>query len=1190
MSQGFLPFDIHEAPLDGISLIEASAGTGKTWTITGLYVRLLLELSLEVDEILVVTYTKAATAELRARIRERLADAKRALTKGAGAGPFCQRLATRHAARTQGAVARLTRAIRRFDEAAIYTIHGFCQRVLADHAIASGTPFDTELIPNESDLLEEVVEDFWRREVYTASGLFVAYLVDRGANPQALLEEIRPHVDKPYLRIEPPASAQDFQVLEQEFADTYRACRETWMRSRSPIMALLLSGGLDGRRYRKDAIPKWCEGLDGYFRPEAHHAGSCAHLTRFAASTIAAAAKGGTPPRHPFFDACERLATLRDALFEARLVGLKADCLRFVQAELPARKRAHRVQSYGDLLNNLAAALGGPLGAPLAESVRARYRAALIDEFQDTDPVQFEIFAALYGQGEAPVFLVGDPKQAIYSFRGADIFAYLKARALTTHRYTLGVNQRSDAALIDAVGALFAHNPNPFVFEEIAYPPVSASDRARDAFTVADADGSALRFWLTPGGEDGKPLDKGMANRLAAEATAGEIARLLNLGRQSRAMIGDRALCGSDIAILVPTHRQGRLVREALAWRGVPSVQYGQDNVFASPEALDFERVLLALVEPGREPLFKAALASELMGMKGAEVYALSLDPQAWEARLETFQDYHLLWRTHGFVRMFRAWVEEEGVAARLLSHVDGERRLTNLLHLAELLQAAECDGRKSMQALAAWFSRAIHQRQPGDEETQLRLESDARLVKIVTVHTAKGLEYPVVFCPFLWDGRLSPRGTGMVMCHDAAGSHPAVLDVGGADWLAHSAQADAERLAEKIRLLYVALTRARHRCYVVWGPINGVATSALGWVLHGREVNAGAHAPLIEALRKGLNDLDGPRMRAALARVAARAPGAVGIAEIPQKGDVFRPAAAMGAAFRVRAFHRSLQATWRMTSFSALTAGRNADAPDYDAGPQAVEGSGPSRSIFSFPRGTRAGTCLHAVFETWDFRVADRAALEAHVARKLQAHGFAPEWGAPVADMVESVLTVPLDDQGFSLKTLVPSRKRAEMEFAYPLRALDAAGLRQALCGAASGLHPAFRQAAEGLTFERVLGYMKGFIDLIFEAHGRFYVLDYKSNWLGASPQAYDEAAMVATMARDHYYLQYLIYSVALHRYLRLRLPGYDPSRHFGGVFYLFLRGIRAGAPGRPGVFHDRPAASLIEALDRLIGQGEGA
>ena len=803
--------------------------------------------------------------------------------------------------------------------------------------------------------------------------------------------------------------------------------------------------------------------------------------------------------------------------------------------------------------------------------------------------MQFEIFAALYGQGEAPVFLVGDPKQAIYSFRGADIFAYLKARALTTHRYTLGVNQRSDAALIDAVGALFAHNPNPFVFEEIAYPPVCAADRARDALTVADGEGPALRFWLTPPGEEGKLLDKGTANRLAAEATAGEIARLLNLGRQSRAMIGDRALCGSDIAILVPTHRQGRLVREALTWCGVPSVQYGQDNVFASAEALDFERVLLAVLEPGREALFKAALASELMGMQGAQVYALSLDPQAWEARLETFQEYHLLWRTHGFARMFRAWVEEEDVAARLLAHVDGERRLTNLLHLAELLQTAECDGRKSMQALAAWFSRAIHQAQPGDEETQLRLESDARLVKIVTVHTAKGLEYPVVFCPFLWDGRLSPRNKGVVMCHDSGDTHPAVLDVGGADWPAHSAQADAERLAEKLRLLYVALTRARHRCYVVWGPINGVATSALAWILHGREVNAGEQVPLTEALRKALKDLDGPRIRAELVRVASRAPEAVGIEDIPQNGEVFRPVAAAESAFRVRAFHRSLQPAWRTTSFSALTAGRNADAPDYDAGPQAVEGASPSRSIFSFPRGTRAGTCLHAVFETWDFRAADRAALEAHVERKLQAHGFDPEWAAAVADMVESVLAVPLDDEGFCLKTLSPSRKRSEMEFAYPLRALDAAGLRRVLCDAASGLHPAFRQAAQSLTFDRVLGYMKGFIDLIFEAHGRFYVVDYKSNWLGASLQAYDEAAMVAAMARDHYYLQYLIYSVALHRYLRLRLPEYEPSRHFGGVFYLFLRGVRPGAPGRPGIFHDRPAASLIEILDRLLEQGDG-
>ncbi|MDD5035414.1 MAG: exodeoxyribonuclease V subunit beta, partial [Methylococcaceae bacterium] len=900
-------------------------------------------------------------------------------------------------------------------------------------------------------------------------------------------------------------------------------------------------------------------------------------------------AKNQSTPEHPFFDACPALidaATELAEQFRLKLVDLQIRLIEHCNDELPRRKTRLGLLSYNDLLNRLHQALQDKSGGHLAGTLCERYPAALIDGFQDTDPVQYAIFQAIYGSGAQPVFFVGDPKQAIYGFRGADVFSYLQARDQAQAHYTLAVNQRSAPELITAVNALFLRSPNPFLFDDIGYPPVKAADKSRPKLEIEGDMRAPFRFVLAPGGD--KPLNKEDANRLSAQSTATEIVRLLNLAAKGKARLVEpaspkdlsRPLGGGDIAVLVPTHRQGELVQVALTARGVPAVRQGQDTVYACDEAGELERILLAIAEPQREALIKSALATTLTGMDAAAIFALQNDESAWESILAGLARYREIWLGRGFMPMFCRWLEESGVTERLLAYRDGERRLTNLLHLAELLQVASRD-KAGPDELLGWLSR--HRGKPeGDEETLLRLESDAERVKIVTIHTSKGLEYPIVFCPFLWDGNLWRKDETAATFHDPDHGNHTVLDLAGVHDETHRSLASQEKLAEKLRLLYVALTRAKHRCYAVWGHFKEMETSALTWLLHGSAEPIEDPLPFLADAVKELNHAT---IEQTLLDFAKQAPEAVAVESLRIDETRYVPPPSPKQNLQTLAFHRPyLRPSWRMTSFSALSQGRHNEGPDYDSILGESEEMAPERSIFAFPRGAGAGRCLHAIFEEWDFASSDSAALERLVRRKLKAHAIDQDWAPIVAAMVQAVLNADLDSSGLKLVNIESGDRLAEMEFTYPLGELESGGLKQGLMDPDLGLPVEFAQAAAGLNFETVKGYMKGFIDLVFEASGRFYLLDYKSNWLGAEPRHYAHPSLLKAMAREHYYLQYLIYCLALHRYLGLRLPDYDYEAHFGGVFYLFLRGI--GHPGAPdcGLFRDRPGQKLIEALDALL------
>ncbi|MBU6483898.1 MAG: exodeoxyribonuclease V subunit beta [Betaproteobacteria bacterium] len=1241
-------FKVFDCDLDGINLIEASAGTGKTWTICGLYLRLLLERRLEVQQILVVTFTNAATAELRERIRSRIAETLAYLRDGAATGeaastgearstrdPFVPELVSAVERNTglerRALEAALDRALQFFDEAAIFTIHGYCQRALADASFSAGLPFSLELVTDDREMAVEAVQDFWRRRVADAGcpPELAAWLIQKKDSPDKYAKLLLRSVAKPMARALWPTALDAAPTPIDATAPTaaWDTARGLWVAQRDAIIASVTGAlsALNANTYRPDSIGRAVGEWDAWFReglpftqvPENDKLDLLSRRTLTARTK-----KNQVTPTHPFFDAADALLAERQAITQAldlARLRLIRDLIDTVVPDLRRRKRERRVISFDDMLCNLHDALEDGDHPELAASLRQKFPVALIDEFQDTDPLQFAIFERIYGNGHLPAFLVGDPKQAIYSFRHADLHTYLRARQSASTVRTLAANQRSTQGLIEALNGLFSTKPDAFMLPGLDYHRVTMGDRRRLPFTDTSAhtttDASAhpapdraarradLQVWTLPQAHDGEPMPKAEARTRAARATAAEIARLVTEGAQGRIRIGERPLRPVDIAVLVRTHAQGSELKRELAALCIGSVELSQASVFQTPDAEEVERVLIAINQPSRDTLLRGALATEMLGCDAAEIEAISRSEDEITKRLARFADYRDLWLRRGVGVMYRRLLSAEGVSARMLRRDDGERRLTNLLHLGEQIHQAAVT-HESPDALLRWLAA---QRRDGaaDEVAQLRLESDRNLVQIVTIYKAKGLEFPIVFCPFLWDGSTRFGGPKPEGREYHADDGTALIDFRSDDELGPQKALIGDRIkleasAESLRLIYVALTRAVYRCYLIAGTYG---TNRSGKVSTSQSTRS-----LLNWLVAGGNEspkawLDGKRppadIAAAWEALAGRLAPHLALAPLP--GEIGTPVALPGPApesLTVLPPPKAIATAWRLGSFSGLASDAKSEgaANDHDAriadGAKRIGLPPPSLApddILRFPRGTGAGDCLHAIFERidftapadWDGAITD--ALSAHpqfgsgvgVGMAGQSAGFA----SMAKRMLSDVMRTTLPD-GIVLGSIPATRRLTELEFSLPSQSLSANALNAAL--------KSLGYEVPRLAFRDLEGYLRGFIDLVFEHGGRYYVLDWKSNHLGYAPADYGPAALLATMSEHGYHLQYLLYSLAVGRYLAHRVPGYRHDTHFGGVLYLFVRGVRPGwvnADGSPaGVFSQRPTAAALARLDALF------
>jgi exodeoxyribonuclease V beta subunit len=1133
----------------GVTVLEASAGTGKTYTIAALTARYVAE-GIPLERLLLVTFTRIATGELRERVRERLVSVESGLARRlAGAPPdpdedqVVRLLARGEAERHRE---NLARAIASFDAATIATTHGFCQEMLGGLGIAGDLEPDVTFAEDLSDLVDDVVDDLYIRR----------------------------------------------------------------------------------------------------FAPKRLNPDGSAAFSRAEAGAIARAAIDNPSARVVSDDS--EVPKMRLGLAQA------------ARKEFEARKRAMMVMTYDDLVERLKSALAGPGGAAVAAQLRARYEVVLVDEFQDTDPAQWEIMRLAFGPGPAEagtsLVLIADPKQAIYAFRGADVYAYLEAARAAETQATLPINWRSDQGLIDAHDALFSGVK--LGHEGIAYRQVRAADAHQMPGLTGAPVAAPLRMRVAMRA-DLPQTPRGYARAADARRhvvcdVAADIVTLLSSGAQvARRTEGTETVQPAHIAVLVRTNRQAAMIREALEDVGVPAVINGAGSVFGTEPARQWLRLLEALERPASIMRAHSAALTAFVGWPAERLAGADEDSWEWEEVHRRLHEWARVLRTRGVASLLetvmRDATEGQALAARVLGDSTGERSLTDLRHIGQLLHAAASEEQLGPTALTAWLRTRISEAEidTADEERSRRLESDAEAVQVLTIHRSKGLEFPVVYLPFLWEAGFIPdKPARPVFFHDPEADDQRTIDVAleGSDFARHKEQFIREQRGEDLRLAYVALTRARHQAVVWWAGSFDSRDSPLGRLLFARTDSgdvepSGGSTPSDEAVVNRFRSL-------------AEATGGQGQTinvERSRLGErtVWRPERIAPAELAASAFERSLDLRWRRTSYSDITAASHeewvtsepeqpllADEPpgpgvapavaapgEPDAaedGGQLVLGAPPPEAdvplaLSAMPAGVDVGTFVHRVMEATDFAAPD---IDAELAARIsEVQGRRAVDVGPLGALaagLRAVLDTPLGPVlGDRRLRDVHRRDRLdELGFELPLAGGDRpsgwltleriASVLREHTGAGDPLAGYAERLDDARLRQSVRGYLTGSLDLVVRisdpahpdlAPPRFAVCDYKTNWLGApdaplTAQHYRSEAMAAEMLRHHYALQALLYAVALHRFLRWRLPGYDPAVNLAGVVYLFVRGM-TGAPGT-GVFGWPAPPGLVPALSDALDEAD--
>jgi len=1082
-------FDLFAPLPTGTTVLEASAGTGKTYAIVGLATRFVAEGHARLSDLLLVTFSRAATQELRERTRNRFAEVVRALADPDTARESGDRL-IRHLATedVENRRARLRQALSDFDSGTISTTHGFCRRMLDELGIAGEREPDVTVVENVDDLRDEVVADLYLRR---------------------------------------------------------------YGKSEAPI------GYAEAASAAKEAI----------FDPQA---------------TLAPDDADGT------------------------VAGERVDFARAVRAEVERRKRQLGLRDFDDQLSLLHEVLRDPVhGEDACRRVRARFSVVLVDEFQDTDPKQWEILRRAF-HGHCTLVLVGDPKQAIYAFRGAEVLSYLDAVSESDAYCELTTNWRSDGQLVRALehvclGAALGDS-------RIVVNPVKAAKSESRISGLAPLRLRHLpRAGAGPINDWGFPQNlEGLRGRVARDVAA-DIVRLLDGDVTVDLGAGPERVQPGHIAVLVRKHKQVALVHDALSRAGVPSVVAGGTSVFATTAARDWLWVLHALEQPHRADRVRLAALTSLLGRTPAEI-----DEGGDSLVVEIGGLLRELAAVHarvGFAAVFERLAAYGAVESRLLAEPSGERTLTDIRHVAQLLEDASSAQALGLAALTRWLEDRINDPDTGGADRIRRLDSDAAAVQILTVHGSKGLEFPIVHVPYGWDAAKNPEPERLLLHEDGR----RILDVGGKTgpgYAARRRQHDLEEAGEELRLFYVAATRAQCALTLWWAPSTPTGRSPLHRLLFARtpgssEVGAEGPIPHDEAMAEQFE------------RWAARADGliaveAVGPHPIPQ--PAWTPPREETGPLAAARFDRVVDETWRRTSYSALTASAHetpgvpeTDTATKDDEPEEPpllvpepEQAGLPSPMNGLPGGAVFGTLVHAVLEIVDTAAPDLEAELIERCREVTAQHLSPIEPERLAAALLPVMRTPLGPLGRTLADFAPRDRLSELNFELPLTGGETPAPVTVTLGSVAALLRRHLPADDPLLpyADRVgelepvplRGYLTGSIDAVLRTEGpRFVVVDYKTNRLAPVEELttahYTREAMAAEMMRAHYPMQALLYSVALQRYLRWRMPAYDPQLHLGGVQYLFVRGMAGpDSPPGSGVFDWHPPAALVTELSDLL------
>lgn len=1158
-------------PLLGTHIIEASAGTGKTYAISNILLRLILERELLMENILIVSFTESATNELRHRIRKRLQEALNAFIYGPE-DTFLEQLLER-AKEKELNVELLRRAVKDLDNLTISTIHGFCRRVIADNAFESGNLLDTKLIVNQELIKQEIIYDFWRRYIYHESPMFIDYLLKNRFDPENIKPLIDIYLIRPHAKIIPETSPEQTATYEKEYKELLDKIFEEWIHSKNRIMDILMnSKALNRRIYTKRNITRWLEYVDQFINARGYEFAVGEIIKRLSKSYLVSSTKKAHPyPEHSFFELMEELVFLHEkleTLYKKKLISLKRQLLIYMEHELEKRKLSKNLVAFEDLIKMVYRGLSGQ--GPLLDALRNRFVAGMIDEFQDTDPIQYEIFKKIFDIKGHTLYLIGDPKQSIYSFRGADIFTYIQASKDTKSKFTLKENWRSSPSLIKSINRMFSNKRSPFFYKEVAFLPAEpAKDSGVNPLYLDNIPEACLKIWVL----DHKEFNnKSEVRQRVSEAVAGEISRLLYLGKKGRLLIGDDPVKASDIAVLVRRNMEAKLVQEKLSSFHIPTVVYSTSNIFGSWECQEIQRILHGICYYNSESYLKAALGTDMMGLKGEDMEVL--DQTGWEEYMQRFKEYHELWNRFGFIYMFRRLLNKEAVIPRLMRFVDGERRCTNVLHLMEIIHEAEKEHILGMEGVIKWLLLQKGEQVSRVEEYQLRLESDESAVRIITVHRSKGLEFPIIFLPFAWEGIYrSSSANAPVTFHNPRNRLDYILDIGSENQRDNMRLEMEESLAEDIRLFYVALTRAKNCCYLVWGKEpDSRSFSGLSYLFS--------------------NEMDLEEKKWEIFRGMEKE---VFVCPIPDLKGGYQHYEYKGEELSSRKFSGHVDDLWRITSFSSLISNKEYteevggldEIVREEADQEEETPTVPSLDIFSFPKGARPGTFFHELMEHLDFTEKEDGRIRELILSKLEQYGFEDIWTDTIFSMVKNTICSPLDPElkGLTLSRIPMKDRINELEFYFPLKEITPQRIAEVLkdYDIFNG-QEGFSYEIERLRFDPVEGLMRGFIDMVFFWKGRFFIVDWKSNLLGETQGAYDIKSLHYVMKKEFYLFQLLIYTVALDQYLRVRLSHYSYEKCFGKVYYLFLRGINPEMGSNFGIFRYRPDPELISRLREIM------
>ena len=1162
---------VHTKLLKGVNLIEASAGTGKTYAIAMLVLRFVVEQGITIDKALVVTFTKSATEELKDRIRGRLTEAKRALDgRRAGVDSNVLNWLDNLDIAPEVIKQRLVMALLDIDRAGIFTIHGFCQRVLREHALESGQLFDAEMLGDLTGIKQACVDDFWRRQIYNRSIWEAAILTASYKTPDQLLASV--DFIPGHISVYPVVEDLDAALKEmQRLADLAKTGLENCAKSVMDSFAgqKFKTSYSDTFEIEVASLRNWLHGhttqipsTEAFALLTENGLKNALHGNKFRAN------KTGTSDQRKSTYLAELAinTTDFDALAEAfkRItLAFRRTLLETLRVDLDKRLQQLNVMSFDNLIARLAEALQSDKGNQLMAELQKRFQVALIDEFQDTDFSQWFIFSSLFAASSQYLYLIGDPKQAIYKFRGADIYSYLDAQKHAQHQFTLDKNWRSHPQLVAAVNALFKRE-QAFLLEELVFHEVQPGRSTADGELLLKGQAIApMVLWQLP--ESDSKTGYWTAGKAAEQINYAVVNEVVNLLSQEYILQpANRLLQPNDIAILVRTNTQARDYQTALRLAGVPAVLNSTESVFASQEAFNLHVLLQAVSHPGDSGLLKQALTLSWFDIDGQALYQLSNNEMTLDAWMSRFSGYYQDWQKAGLMAMMHHLLAQEKVRSNIAKTAMAERQLTNLHHLIELVQQAAVDEHLGINKTLDWLRTAIT-RASSEEDQQLRLESDDDTVKIVTMHRSKGLEYSVVFCPCLWQrsNRLKSE-QHLIKCHVDGRM---IVDLGSEDFELRRIQALNEELAEDLRIAYVAVTRAKYRCYLIWADVRSEQTaneSAMAWLLEVADADFCRQQAVLQAFA----EQDGHAFEYRLLDLE-HSKAETWIRETEQTD------------LQAKKRSRSLYTTWQMSSYTALSALSQHDAPELPED-KAREQQGlfpeplimKASPVIELPRGAHTGNVIHDLLENNSFiDLATRKDISAQRDKACQCYGLKPVQPDMINTLLQAVVLTPLSDEdpSFCLMNVDENKCLKEMPFYLAMQALDAGQINQILKGIA---------VFQSLDSKQMCGYLTGFVDLICEYKGLYYVMDYKTNSL----PDYTPENLTRAMREHNYGLQYWIYTVVLHRYLQQRLPGYDYENHFGGVRYLFVRGMQPDKP-MSGVYLDRPDLERVEALAAVFG-----